>query len=225
MRVLLVEDSDRLRELMAAGLRQAGYVVDEVSSLRQARAAVEVSRFDLLLLDLGLPDGDGVVWLGELRRAGNQVPVVAVTARAESGARIAGLDTGADDYIVKPFVFAELLARCRAALRRPFPVHSVRLAIGNLEFDTVGRLSQVGQSPLPLPPRETALLEALLRRAGKVVPRETIADALYNFDDACTPNAIEAHVSRLRRHLAEARATVDIHTVRGVGYLLREQRQ
>ncbi len=225
MRVLLVEDSNRLRELLVVGLRQAGYAVDAVSTLAQASAALAVSGFDLLLLDLTLPDGDGVAWLGGLRKGGNQVPVLAVTARGEPDDRVAGLDTGADDYIVKPFVLAELLARCRAVLRRPSVGTDTVLVAGNMAFDTAARQIQIGEQTLPAPPQETALLEVLLRRAGKVVSREAITTALYNFDAACTPNAIEAHVSRLRRHLTEAGATVDIHTVRGIGYLLREQRQ
>jgi len=225
MRVLLVEDSDCLRELLVAGLRRAGYAVDTASTLAQASAALAVSGFDLLLLDLNLPDGDGVAWLGSLRKAGNQVPVLAVTARGEPDDRVAGLDTGADDYIVKPFVLAELLARCRAVLRRPSVTTGTVMAAGNMAFDTAARQVQIGEQVLPASPQETALLEVLLRRAGKVVSREAITNALYNFDAACTPNAIEAHVSRLRRHLTEAGATVDIHTVRGIGYLLREQRQ
>jgi len=225
MRVLLVEDSDRLRELLVASLQRVGYAVDTAASLAQASAALAVSSFDLLLLDLNLPDGDGVAWLGGLRKAGNQVPVLAVTARGEPDDRVAGLDTGADDYIVKPFVLAELLARCRAVLRRPSVATGAVLAAGNMAFDTAARQVQIGEQIFPASPQETALLEVLLRRAGKVVSREVITNALYNFDSACTPNAIEAHVSRLRRHLTEARATVDIHTVRGIGYLLREQRR
>jgi DNA-binding response OmpR family regulator len=144
-----------------------------------------------------------------------------VTARGGLSDRVSGLDTGADDYLVKPFEMDELLARCRALLRRPGAGLGSVLSAGNLDLDTTARQVRIAGQGIETPRREVALLETLLRRAGQVVPRPALEESLYGFDDEVTPNALEAHVSRLRRRLAEAGADVTIHTVRGVGYLLR----
>jgi DNA-binding response OmpR family regulator len=221
MRLLLVEDNERLSTLMAAGLARAGFAVDAFSCLEEADAAVAAADYDLILLDLGLPDGDGMAWLKDFRRRSRGVPVLVATARGGLSDRVAGLDTGADDYLVKPFEMDELLARCRALLRRPGSCLSTVLTAGNVSFDTTTRQIAVDGKTLDAPRREADLIEILLRRVGQVVTRSILEESLYGFDDEVTPNALEAHVSRLRRRLADARADVAIHTVRGIGYLLR----
>lgn len=223
MRLLLVEDSDRLAPLIVGALQRAGYVVDCVSTLAEADAAVAGVAYDLLLLDLGLPGGDGLDWLRERREKALRCPVLVVTARSRLEDRVAGLDTGADDYIVKPFETDELLARCRAVLRRPGTLLGDRLSAGNLSLDTAAREISIAGRWLEAGKREIALLEALIRRIGHVVRRSVLEDTLYSFGEEITPNAIEAQVSRLRRRLAGAGATVAIHTVRGIGYMLREE--
>jgi DNA-binding response OmpR family regulator len=221
MRVLLVEDNERLSSLMRDGLARGGFTVDVFGRLEDAESAVDTVDYDLILLDLGLPDGDGMDWLKRFRRRSRDVPVLVVTARGGLTDRVAGLDTGADDYLVKPFEMDELLARCRAILRRPGASLSTVLATGNVTLDTTSRQVAVAGSQIDAPRRETDLLEVLLRRSGQVVPRAVLEERLYGFDDEVTPNALEAHVSRLRRRLSDAAADVSVHTVRGVGYLLR----
>jgi len=221
MRVLLIEDNERLSTLMHGGLTRAGFAVDAFGGLTEADEAVALVDYDLILLDLGLPDGDGMAWLKRLRTRERGIPVLVVTARGGLSERVAGLDNGADDYLVKPFEMDELLARCRALLRRPGTGLGTVLSVGNLDLDTAARQVRVAGQGVEVPRREFALLEILLRRAGNVVPRPALEEGLYGFDDEVTPNALEAHVSRLRRRLAEAGADVTIHTVRGVGYLLR----
>lgn len=221
MRVLLVEDNPRLSQLIVGGLAQAGYAVDAAATLAAAEETLALGTFDLLLLDLGLPDGDGIVWLKALRQRDAVLPVLVITARGDLNDRIAGLDNGADDYIVKPFALDELLARCRAVLRRPGSGRNAVLSAGNLELHTATRQALVAGTDIAMPRREMALLESLLLRHGKVVSREVLEQALYNLDAEITPNAIEAQVSRLRRRLVDAGSDVSIHTVRGIGYLLR----
>ncbi|QQP89989.1 response regulator transcription factor [Skermanella sp. TT6] len=221
MRLLLVEDNERLAGLMAGGLARAGFAVDAFGSLEEADAAVAAADYDLILLDLGLPDGDGLAWLKAFRSRSRSIPVLVATARGGLGDRVSGLDTGADDYLVKPFEMDELLARCRALLRRPGSCLATVLTAGNVAFDTVSRRISVGGRAIDAPRRELDLMEILLRRVGQVVTRPVLEESLYGFNDEVTPNALEAHVSRLRRRLAEAGADAVIHTVRGVGYLLR----
>jgi len=220
MRLLLVEDNARLAALMASGLTGAGFVVDTSATLADAKSALSVADYDLLLLDIGLPDREGTSLLRPLRAAGHHLPVLIVTARGGLQDRVAGLDLGADDYLVKPFEMAELLARCRALLRRPGQCLGVQLTAGDVLLDTVAHRVTVAGHEQDLGRREFALLELLLRRLGQVVPRQSVEQALYSFDQDISPNAIEAVVSRLRKRLVAAGTTVTIHTVRGVGYLL-----
>ncbi|WP_439815332.1 response regulator [Zavarzinia sp. CC-PAN008] len=222
MRLLLVEDERALAQLVAARLGREGFVVDAVHSLDEARAALAVARFDLVLLDLSLPDGDGLGLLDELRRERADLPVILLTARDRLTDRVAGLDHGADDYVAKPFAMDELVARVRAVLRRPGTRLSTSLAVGNVTLDTASQAAAVAGRPLALGRRELDLLDVLMRRAGRVVTRQDLESSLYGFDDLAQANAIEAAVSRLRRRLAEAGADIRIHTVRGVGYFLGE---
>lgn len=218
----MIEDNERLARLTADGLARRGFPCDVAGDLDTAAAAMSGAEFDAVILDLGLPDGDGLAWLRERRAAEAFPPALVLTARDALEDRVAGLDAGADDYLVKPFELDELAARIRALLRRPGSRAPVVLEVGPLSFDTGSRAARVGDRLLDLSRRETALVELLMRRAGSVVCRETIENALYTFDQAVTPNAVEAVVSRLRRRLDEAGVAHMLHTLRGVGYLLQE---
>ena len=221
LRLLLVEDHAPLAEAFSDGLRRAGFAVDHAADAAEARELAANGSHDLALLDLGLPDGDGLALLTEWRRKG-QTPVIVLTARGGLDDRLAGLDGGADDYVVKPVDTAELVARCRAVLRRPGGRLGAVLEAGALKLNTTTRETTVDDRVIPLGRRETGVLEQLLRRKGGVVPRRALEDALYGVDDEVGPNALEAAVSRLRRALDAAQAPLEIHTVRGVGWLLAQ---
>ena len=220
MRLLLVEDNERLGPLLKLGLEESGFVVDWFASAAQAEDALAFSAYDLIILDLGLPDTDGLSFLKSIRRAGSMTPVLVATARGGLNDKIAGLDSGADDYIVKPFAVPELAARCRALLRRPGHALPAQLSFGNLSFDSNTRIFHAGDNRLDPSPREAAVLEVLLRRAGQVVAKASIESAIYNLDEEVSTNAVEAAISRLRKRLAVGNATVQIHTSHGVGYSL-----
>lgn len=224
MRVLLAEDSARLAALITEGLTREGFTLDHVVTLADAREASLVVNYDLILLDLGMPDGDGVDFIRDLRRLRITTPVLVVTARNGLGDRVSGLDSGADDYLVKPFELPELAARCRALLRRPGACLGVTLKVANLEFESVGREVRVAGRPIRLSPRERDLLERLMRRADHVVAKESLEEALYSLETQVTPNALEAAVSRLRRRLSSSKAGVVVHTAHGIGYMLAEKR-
>lgn len=222
MRLLIVEDEARIAEILSAALVRAGFAVDTVSQCADARAALGTTAYDAAILDLGLPDGDGLVLLGELRSRGNQTPILVLTARDAIDDRVSGLDTGADDYLVKPFATAELIARTKALLRRPGGALGTVLKAGNITFDSIGRDVRIGDTPALLTRRESALLEHLMRRLGRVVPKAVLEEKLYGIDDELESNAIPVHIHHLRRKLADAAASAEIHTVRGLGYLLTE---
>ncbi len=222
MRVLIVEDNARLAQLSADGLERLGFACVCAASLEDAVDALDAGGIDLVVLDLGLPDGDGLEWLRAERGRRVMPAVLIVTARDGLEDRVAGLDAGGDDYLVKPFALDELAARLRALARRPGARSPVVMAVGPLRFDSSSRGATVADRPIETTRRETDLLELLMRRAGTVVRKGVIEDALYSFDDAASPNAVEAVVSRLRRRLEAAGAADLLHTVRGVGYILRE---
>ncbi|MER9874506.1 response regulator [Mesorhizobium sp. M0195] len=224
MRLLIVEDEIRLTELLRLALARAGFVVDAVACCEDAEEALSVIPYDAAILDLGLPDGDGLEVVKRLRSGGNLVPMLVLTARDAVEDRVLGLDTGADDYVIKPFAMSELIARTKAMLRRPGGALGATLNAGNIALDTIGRDIRVDDVPLPLPRRECSILEHLMRRLDRVVPRTVLEDKLYGMDDELESNAIPVHVHHLRRKLTEAGATAEIHTVRGVGYLLTETR-
>ncbi|GGB65945.1 response regulator [Blastomonas aquatica] len=221
MRLLIVEDNERLAGLIAQGLGRRGFSCDIASDLATADACLESAAFDAVILDLGLPDGDGMAWLQRQRSLRQLIPALMLTARGGLEDRIAGLDAGADDYLVKPVDIEELAARVRALLRRPGPRASTMLEAGSLTFDPVSREARCDARVLDLSRREADLLELLMRRLGTVVVRDTIETTLYSFNEPVTPNAVEATVSRLRRKLDEAGLAGQLHTVRGVGYMLR----
>ncbi len=222
MRLLVIEDEPRIAEILKSGLRRAGFIVDVVHLCVDAREALALTAYDAAILDLGLPDGDGLKLLAQVRAAHNPVPILILTARDAVEDRVSGLDTGADDYLIKPFATSELVARIKALLRRPGGALGLELRAGNIDFDTVGRDVRVGSILLQLARRECAILEHLMRRQGRVVPKSVLEEKLYGIDDELESNAVPVHVHHLRRKLQEANATAEIHTVRGVGYLLTE---
>ena len=220
VRLLVVEDEVRIAEILRSALSRSGFAVDAVGLCDDARAALAANPYDAVILDLGLPDGDGLRLLKDMRAQGNAVPVLVLTARDAVEHRVAGLDTGADDYLIKPFAMSEVIARIKALLRRPEGALGALLKSGNIAFDTIGRDLRIGETVLVLPRRESAILEHLMRRAGRVVPKTVLEEKLYGIDDELGSNAIPVHVHHLRRKLMDRGATVEIHTVRGVGYLL-----
>ena len=220
MRLLLVEDNARLAALVRDGLDKQGFAVDWYDSVEGAIYAQTIVQYDLLLVDLGLPDGDGLDLIRAMRRRRNSTPVLILTARGGLDDRVGGLDAGADDYLIKPFQIPELAARCRALLRRPCNALDTLLTAGNITLAPAERTIQVDGQALEAPPREIALLEQLLRRSGHVVAKSALENALYSMEAEVTPNALEATVSRLRKRLITASADVQIKTVHGVGYAL-----
>ena len=225
MRLLVVEDEPRIAEILKSGLQRAGFAVDMVGRCADAQAALALAPYDAAILDLGLPDGDGIDLLADLRATHNGIPVLVLTARDAVEDKVAGLDAGADDYLIKPFATVELIARVKALLRRPGGALGIKLQAGNVVLDTIGRDVRVGELPLNLPRRECTILEHLLRRQGRVVPKTVLEDKLYGIDDELESNAVPVHVHHLRRKLQDAQATAEIHTVRGVGYLLSEMKK
>jgi DNA-binding response OmpR family regulator len=176
---------------------------------------------DLILLDRTLPDGDGLDLIPQFRMDTPGVPIIVLSARGELSDRVAGLDDGADDYLVKPVDLEEMLARIRAVQRRPSELVPDEIEIGDLVFDMAFGEARVKETRLNLQRREVSVLTALLRRRGRVVLRESLEEAVYGFDDNIESNTLDSHVSRLRRKLKDAGAGIEVHTVRGVGYLLR----
>ena len=223
---------DALEQRYAA-LELAQQTLDEANSALQTRFAPQLAslagtllaqltdnRYDAVLLDRKLPDGDGLDLIPQLRRKRASVPVIVLSALSTLDNRVRGLDTGADDYLAKPFSIVELLARLRAVLRRPARVETRTISIGGLEFGPEDLSVRIGGEPVSLPRRELLALELLVRRAGKTVTRHALEEAVYGFDDEIASNSLDAHISRLRRKLADA--GIEIHAIRGVGYLLRE---
>ena len=221
MKILLVEDHAPMRDMIAAHLKECGFAVEAVDTGETALAAARAVAFDAAILDLGLPDMDGMEFLKRLRmRSGAGLPVLILTARDNVENRVRGLNAGADDYLTKPVNLTELEARLRAVLRRPGPRRDRLHNLGQLSFDTVSRETKVHTTVLDLTRRETAVLEELLRVAGRVIAKDVLEDRLYALDEPGSANAVEAAVSRLRKKLEAARAGVRIDTKRGIGYRL-----
>jgi DNA-binding response OmpR family regulator len=220
MRLLLVEDNARLMTLTRDALGRAGFDTDGVTTAADAEAALHAVTYSAMVLDLGLPDRDGLVVLRKVRAAGNALPILILTARGGVEDRVRGLDAGADDYLVKPFAQEELQARIRVLLRRPGGLLGRALELGRLRLDTVSREVTIGGAPQSLSPREITVLEILLRRAGRVVPKTLLEDHLFGLSADVGSNAVEVYVHRLRKQLTEAHADVEIHTIRGIGYLV-----
>lgn len=225
MRLLLVEDDERLSKAVSQGLKDAGFVTDSVRSAEESRAALDTTTFDAIVLDLGLPDEDGTVLLKNLRNMGNTTPILILTARDGLQDRVQGLNAGADDYLLKPFAMEELVARIKALLRRPGAVLGMTLTAGNLRFDTVARSVTIDGKPITMTQRELGLLELLMRRIGKTVPKNVIEENIYGFNEEISSNSVEVAVHRLRKKLDKHKASICIHTVRGVGYILNESHE
>lgn len=214
MRVLVVEDDDMIGEAMVSGLRDGGYAVDWVRDGGRAATALATGTYDIALLDLGLPRRDGLEILKRLRRSGSELPVLIITARDTVAERIAGLDGGADDYLVKPFSLDELHARMRAVIRRRVGRASPEIRYGALLLDPVKRTVMFRDAPVELSAREFAVLEALMREPGAVVSRARLEEAVYGWGEEVASNSVEVYLHHLRRKLA----TWVIRNVRGVGY-------
>jgi DNA-binding response OmpR family regulator len=214
MRLLLVEDDRMIGESLRNALRQAGYAVDWVRDGRAADATLATERFDLVLLDLGLPQRDGIEVLRALRARGDAAPVIVLTARDALASRVQGLDAGADDYVVKPFELDELLARMRAVVRRRVGRAEPGLVVGAVRLDPATRQVTQDGAPVVLSAREYAVLEALMMRPGAILSRAQLEDRLYGWGEELESNAISVYVHQLRRKLGDD----FIRTVRGVGY-------
>jgi two-component system response regulator QseB len=223
MRILVVEDNAGLAALLAERLGTRGLECDIAASISAASDLACRVNYDAVLLDLGLPDGDGLSWVRTL--GDRRPPILVLTARGTTPERIAGLDAGADDYLVKPADADEITARLRALMRRPGMRQAVTLQHQSLAFDTASRQATYAGTDLNLGVKEAQILEILMRQAGKVVPRERLENALYGVAEAVTPNALEAVVSRLRKRIAEASGTELLHAIRGVGYYLGEKKR
>jgi DNA-binding response OmpR family regulator len=198
MRILLVEDEIEFADTVRGALERERFVVDHVDRLTLAREAARSVSYDLVLLDRTLPDGDGLSLVAALRAGNPGLPIIVLSARGELLDRVVGLDEGADDYLVKPFALEEMFARMRAVSRRPADLGAEEIMVGAL------------------------VLAALVKRRGRTVLRESLERAVYGFDDEVQSNTLDSHISRLRRKLTEAGARIEIHAIRGVGYLLRE---
>lgn len=220
MRLMLVEDNARLAGFIAKGLRSAGFVVDMLETGGDAKVALARESYDAMILDLGLPDMDGLALVKSLRARGNSIPILILTARDGLGERVLGLDIGADDYMVKPFAIEEIAARVRALMRRPREAKSNELRYGNVALDLSNREVKVDGERVSLSRREADLLEQLMKRAGHVVPRAILEAQVYGHDEEKTPNSFEVAVSRLRKSLRQSNADVQITTFRNIGYML-----
>ncbi|MEI7432372.1 MAG: response regulator transcription factor [Betaproteobacteria bacterium] len=219
MRLLLVEDDLELANGLVNTLAQSNYVTDAVHTGQEAVTACATLAYQLVILDLGLPDEDGISVLSRLRQQGFRAPVLILTARDDLNDRIRGLDAGADDYLSKPFEFGELEARIRALLRRGLSTGGLQ-RFGEIEFDSVSRFALVRGNELTLTARELAVLEMLLLRPGKVVSKQQMLESLYSWEQETNPSVIEVFISRLRRKLDDTNAGVNIRVLRGLGYRL-----
>lgn len=226
MRILLVEDHAELSRWISKALQDARLTVECAMDGADADALLHTQEYALVILDLTLPRMDGLEVLKRLRARGSKTPVLVLTARGGLSERVQGLNLGADDYLPKPFELAELEARVKALLRRSQGNEAVILNCGALAFDTVSRMFTYGGAPLALTPREHAVLEVLLTRAGRAVSKEKLFDEVFALDDDASTDAIEIYVHRLRKKLERGEAgRVAITTLRGLGYLLEEKPQ
>jgi len=220
LRILVVEDDVRLSRTLVAALAEHGHAVDTFACGDVADAALRAERFDLVILDLALPELDGLSVLRRMRARGDDAAVLVLTARTSLDDRVTGLDLGADDYMGKPFELPEFEARVRAVLRRRAGIHRSRFAAGNLIFDMAARTVEIDGARVDIPRRELDILEALICRTGRVVSKSDLVAAIARFDDELSPKAVELYVSRLRKRLRDA--PVSIRCLRGIGYIFEE---
>src|ERR1700732_2748108 len=222
MRLLLVEDDARISRFVAKGLREQAYAVDVANTGDDALYQAAINTYDLVILDVMIPGRNGFEVCRELRKSGQRMPILMLTARDAVEDRVAGLNPGADDYLTKPFAMTELIARVKALLRRPGGVLGITLEAGNVSLDTVGRELTVAGAPVRLARQELAILEQMMRRFGRIVPKAVLEEKLYGIDEEPDSNPIPVHVHHLRRQLEAASASLAIHTIRGIGYILDE---
>lgn len=220
MRILFVEDDTALGEVIVRALSSQGWAIDWIKVAESIPASLEVASYDLAILDVALPGIDGFEALRRLRAQGNKIPVLMLTAKDTIEDRVHGLQTGADDYLVKPFALAELLARIQALTRRTNAFLTDKFVIGKLRMDLTAKRAFIDDHAIELLPREWAVLIYLLKNVGKVVSKEQILEAVFGWDDTPASNTIEVYVSRLRSKIATT--DVGIRTIRGFGYLLEE---
>lgn len=218
MKFLLVEDNPDLAQAVVSRLSLDGHVIDHAARLDDASAFVATGEYDLILLDIMLPDGDGRDFLKQQRARGLDTPVIVLTARSQVSDRVGSLDLGADDYLTKPFDHAELEARCRAVLRRRSGNLKTRIELGGIVFDPVAGSLSVRGTPVTLRNRELRLLELLLNARGQIFSKQKLADRLFSYENDVSENAIEVYVGRLRKHLEHSDLTIT--TMRGLGYRL-----
>lgn len=224
MRILVVEDEHKVAKALKEGLEGEGYEATVADTGEDAFFRVNTEQFDMILLDLMLPGRDGLEILKTLRKRGVDTPVLLLTARDALEDRVAGLNSGADDYLVKPFAFAELLARIRALIRRGRAADMLHLGIADLDMDLVTRKVTRAGSTIELTAREFELLDHMLRHQGQVIMRDTMAREVWKEGARGTPlnNVIDVHIARLRRKVDQDHPIKLIHTVRGIGFMLRE---
>lgn len=220
MRILVVEDDAPLADVLRRGLTEDGYATDVVGKLVDAQHAVNTNDYDLIVLDRGLPDGDGRTLCADLRSAGDSTAVLMLTARDGLGDKVEGLDAGADDYLTKPFDYPELTARIRALLRRPAETQSPILTHGSLEMDPASRRVSRASITMPLTAREFALLEVLMRAPDTAHPRTDLLERVWDANYDGLSNVVDVHIANLRRKLELPGQPDPIETVRGVGYRL-----
>jgi DNA-binding response OmpR family regulator len=223
MRILIVEDNAPFAGLVAESLARSGLDSDRAGSVQEAKGAIANMDYAAVLLDLGLPDGDGVTLLQELRSHGNPTPVLIMTARNNLKDCIGRLREGADDYLAKPFAMEELVARVGALLRRPGNLLGLILSVGNVSLDVANRQLTIDEHiQLSFRTREMTLLELLMRHKGRVVTRRVFEDQLFGIAGEQESNAVDVYMHRLRSQLGDAGANVKIHTIRGIGFILSE---
>jgi heavy metal response regulator len=220
MRILVVEDEQAISAFIVQGLAEVGYAVDLAADAAECLHWAAIAEYDVIVLDVMLPDQDGLTVCAELRRRGLRAPVLMVTARDAVDDRVAGLDSGADDYLIKPFAFAELLARIRALLRREPAFKGTVLQVADLEMDTARRTVRRGDRPITLTSKEYSLLEYLMRHPHRILTRSAIAEHVWNYDFDNLTNLIDVYIFALRRKLDDTHELKLLHTVRGVGYRL-----
>ena len=220
MRLLIAEDNVRLGSYIRAALNERGFTADHVETAGDAEAALSGIDYEALILDLGLPDADGMSLLKRMRQNQDMRPVLILTARDSTEMRVSGLNGGADDYLCKPFEMDELVARIRALLRRPGSRKSVVIAEANMQIDTAEREVRIDGKIVEVPRREYYALELLMRRTGSVVSKKSMEDLLYSFGEEIASNAVEVLIHRLRKRLSDHCADAAIHTIRGVGYMI-----
>ena len=219
MRILVVEDNDLVADAITLGLSAAGFAVDRSDSAEAADEALATEHFDLLVVDVGLPGKDGLSLVRRLRGRGSTQPVLILTARDTLAIKVEALNLGADDFLLKPFEQDELVARCRALIRRAHLYAGEQVNLGRMRLDVAGRMLRIDESAVDLTGREWLVLECLALNAGRVVSKERLQQAIATFDQALTPNAVEVYVSRVRAKVGDAAV---IRTVRGLGYRLDE---